>query len=350
MRAIFLLCCLVGTAVQAEEAFICKKCTSEPMARQEALLYTPTLYCHSPSPDEIMTIENQVCYSTAKKVVLVNPDSKNIYVYSVSHLQAAPWSVQVATSSVTSQKMTDYVKAVDFYNDYNSAVTEAQRELNSEVAQYWASHSVSSSVGSLNDAAATCPSDTALDYFTDPLKLTALQDVVTLQLATGLKGSLNDYFQSGAQINSAGVSLLGAGINLGWSNETKKPVFIKSFSHSELPSSLDDTIIFDMDLVGFSASGSPQILFSLNDASRLAGYQLSALKGNFGALPITNACVLEKLQRLANSGQFRNPDGSASTFATNDYSGVVSGGGAMMTCRFDFFQSGRLLYVFIAPC
>ncbi|MDX3773311.1 hypothetical protein QE250_04215 [Chromatiaceae bacterium AAb-1] len=338
---------------QASEALFCEHCTSEAIAKQEAAKHTPQLYCHSPSPDEGITVDNQVCYSTQRRVILVNPATKAIYAYYVGHIQANPWNVAVSATSLTAAQRTDYLKVVDFYNDYKNAVIEAEQSLNAAVAARWANRSGFSTASSATE----CPVNTSLDYLTDPGKMAVLQNTITLQLAAGLKGNISDYFQSGAKINNAGISLAGHGASIGWNTDTKKPVFIKSFDISEIPSSINDTLIFDMDLIGFDpATHIPQILFKVNDASRVASYQINFLKGNFGALTITNACALEKLEKLADVGEFRNPNGTPANFGSGSYgegnngNGSGGGGGGVTTCRIDFFQNGQLLYVFRVAC
>lgn len=341
----------ISWTAQASNALFCQHCTSDTLAKQEAANHAPRLYCQSPNPDEFMTPDNQYCYSTQKRVILVNPDTKSIYAYSVGHVQAAPWNTTVTPVSITSAQRTGYLKIVDFYKDYKNAVADAEYVLNANARLQWKGRTVVSTASSSSE----CPVNTALDYFTDPSKMTALRDTIALQIATGLKGNINDYFQSGAQVNNIGVSLLGSGFSIGWNSSTKKPVFIKSFTHSELPSSFDDTLIFDMELNGFSANGLPQIGFKVNDTSRVAGYQISDLKGNFGALPITNNCVLEKLQRLTADGDFLNKDGKpvniGGGFDNTPAPGTGGGGGGSgQTCTVYFYQSGQLLYVFRTMC
>lgn len=349
-----LLCSFIGAFslscnVKASDALFCEHCTSDTVAKQEAAIHAPNLYCQSPNPDEFMTPGNQFCYSTQKRVVLVNPDTKILYSYSVGHLQAEPWNVTVTPVTLTAAQKAGYLKVVNFYNDYQSAVSEVEYVLNMDARSQWTGRTVVSTA----DNSTECPIDTALDFFTDPSKMTLLRDTIILQLATSLNGNINDYFDSGAQVNNVGVSILGNGFSIGWNAATKKPIFIKSFSHSELPSSFDDTLIFEMDLIGFSANGLPQIRFKLNDASRVAGYQIADLKGDFGPLPITDSCVLQKLQKLTIDGEFLDKDGKPVFIGgadTTPGTPGTGGGGNHVTCTVYFYQSGKLLYIFRTMC
>lgn len=338
---------LVAQPLQAATALFCENCTSNATAQEEARRHAPALHCYAPNPDEFMTPDNQVCFSAAKKLVLANPNSRQLYTYMVGHQSSSPWSVTVSSAQLSAEETENYLKTIDFYNDYKQAVEAAQQQLNQSSFTL-----PSAAVAPMS--ASQCPENTALNTLINPDKMQGLEDWITYSIMQNFQGNVHDYFDTGARVNSVGITIAGTGGTIGWNERTRRPYFIQGFNESEVPFDgvFQDTLVLEMELAGFNGNV-PNILFKVHGSSRVAGYSLARWQGQSGSpggVTVTNSCVQERLAQLANvpGGEFRRPDGTPSGFGPGAPV-PGDGGGNFETCTIYFYQSGRLLYVFAVP-
>ena len=337
---------MVAMPLQATSALFCEGCTSAATAREEARRHAPPLHCYSPNPDEFMTPENQVCTSAAKKLVLANPNSRQLYTFLVGHETSFPWSVTVTPAQLSTEQRDNYLKTIDFYNDFKQAVEAAQQQLNQNSFRHPSTMVVPMS-------AEQCPVNTALNTLASPEKMSATQDWITYAIMQNFQGNVHTYFETGARLNSVGITIAGTGGTIAWNERTRRPYFIQQYTESEVPFDgvFRDVLVFEMELTGFSGNV-PTIRFKVDDSSRVAGHNLPSFRGDYGGLTITNPCVQERLAQLRHvpGGEFRRPDGSPSGFGLGGGAPVPDGGGGSLeTCTIYFYQSGRLLYVFAVP-
>lgn len=338
----------VAMPLQATSALFCEGCTSAATAREEAMRHAPLLHCYSPNPDEFMTPENQVCTSAAKKLVLANPNSRQLYTFLVGHETSFPWSVTVTPAQLSTEQRDNYLKTIDFYNDFKQAVEAAQQQLNQNSFRRPSTLVVPMS-------AEQCPENTALNTLISPEKMQALEDWITYAIMQNLQGNVQTYFETGARLNSVGITIAGTGATIAWNERTRRPYFIQQYQESEVPFDgvFRDTLVLEMELTGFSGNV-PSIRFTVDGSSRVAGYSLARWQGQAGSpggVTVTNSCVQERLAQLRHvpGGEFRRPDGSPSGFGGGGTPLPSDGGSGIETCTIYFYQSGRLLYVFAVP-
>lgn len=337
--------------IATTEAHFCKRCTSAGIAQQEAQYYAPELICQSGIPGVPMTPGNQVCDSNPKRVVLVSPSNRQLYSYMLDRNQNAPYELFINPTQLNAQEQREYLLGIDFYNELSKGIQYATQQLH-QVAH--TSQSQPFSLSSTSNIQATCPQNTALSTLVDPTKMEMLKNRITRNIKDGTGGKVEDYFQRGVRLNSAGITIpTGAGISFGWDNASKIPNAVVQFDNTEWHDAYGqkDALIFEMQLAQVLQNGDVYFKYSLHDASKIAGISLSGWKGAHGAIKHTNQCILEQLAKLKDAGgDFRRPDGSASAFGGAGWTAPGSGdSGIIQTCTIHFYQSGQLLYVFRVP-
>lgn len=337
-------------ALGHEFGIICTNCNNAQQANVEARTKEPALKCASPNPEIPVDVDNALCTSNPRLVVVINPITRQTFGFQLSHQQTSPWALTTVPVLLTEDQKTGYLQTADFARDFLQAVSRANQGVQQLTTP------ISQTVTTVDTATtASCPNNTALSILVDANKMLEFKNLATWNLSVNLGGNVQSYFNQSAKIDSVGfhATYKGQGFNIGWSREAMQPVYIKTFSQSERVTSFADVLVFDMELKGFNNNHMPIIDFKLNDASRVGGYPVSSLRGIDGPIKITDPCVLEKLKLLKQQGEFQNPQGGASPFGSGLPPSPPSSG--VDTCTVLFFQwssidsSRKLVYLFRVP-
>ncbi|MBY6226253.1 hypothetical protein [Ferrimonas balearica] len=160
MKNLFLIMVLFSFPLisnASDESYFCSECTSNNVAKEVARLqYAPRLQCYPANPGDMMDIDNMICSSISKEVVLVNPDTKASYKFLVGHSNNAPIYSPIALDrSMTTDERNGYKHVANMLAAYNHALEY------SSGAPAMSGYSSIQSTGS-------CPSDTALSHIVDP--------------------------------------------------------------------------------------------------------------------------------------------------------------------------------------
>lgn len=343
LRNTFLLFLLfLSNATHAETAIFCDECTSDYTARQVANNYKPDLECSAGNTGVPIIGENIQCTSKSKKLIFINPANGNLYSYILSHSSSAPWPLQISTITLPEDAKFAFKEIYSLH----ALFTSSSRQMTSSHVKslnFIGQHSATTAIN--------CPANTALDVVTDLDKLDRLKSVATGEVGTKYLSHTNQ-MNLRPKINSKGISLVYK--NIGFNGQFTKamhiPTYVKTFTASENPTSIKDSLLFQISILGYNADNMPIIDFELHDASRVAGYTLGALKGQNGTLLITNPCIKQRFEKLVESGALTKSEtpiggnGGGSSFPTSP---PESGGGLQPSCKIiQFFQSDRLLYTF----
>ena len=347
-----------GVADIQSEAFFCKQCTSKEVARTIAKNeYINPKKCYPEDPNRPMSIDNMICGSVQKNVVLVNPVTKTVYSFLLGHSKVAPtFSAQALDRTLTQDQIEGYQAVVD----YNEALSYAISNIQNYEANNIQNTMVFNSVP-MTSSSDTCPDNTALSMLVDPNKMNHLKELMNLSLMFNLEGAptgevVNRINNSGrVSPSSVGVNLNGVSYNVKYTEETKKPVLIWEFEQSEKESSFKDGLVFDYEIYLYDSNGAPRTRYTvIDEASRVAGMTLSALKGSdTGPALIDNECTLDKLAELNETGAFTNSNGgvvgfNGSSGATNTIINGSGGGGETCTIFFEQHGTGQSI-VFRVP-
>lgn len=341
----------------AETAEICSDCATETKAQQFATSMANPLQC---SP---VLGEDVSCSSQPKTVLFVDKTSGQAFKYQVSHQATPPWNVQAQRLSMPPDQEESFRILTRFYRDMNEAISDASMNVeqllsgNRKAAVVSAASSKHNGVVSLQTSS-TCPSDTALAALLDPNKLRDIQTQATIQIGTNLLSQNNEINLNPRKINNTySLTFKGFSSSLSATGTNRSPPFAATFSNSERITSLSDYLVWDVSIVGYDFQNMPIVNYTLNDASRVAGYSLGALKGQSGPLLIDNACIEERLDQAVAQGVVTSSStpvggsggGSGAPKVTgNDSStgGIPTGGGGGGCQIVDFFQGGQRLYTF----
>ncbi|MEI8648094.1 hypothetical protein P4S73_09605 [Paraglaciecola sp. Hal342] len=143
---------------------------------------------------------------------------------------------------------------------------------------------------------------------------------------------------------------MGIGLSIIDKASSRNPSFVVTFDGSGAATSLQDYLLFTVDVLGYDANNIPITDFNLSDSSRVAGFTLSRLRGENGPVPIDNECVETKLEEAVNMGLLTV---KTSSVGGSGGAGGGEGSGASfpvsgdMGCQIvDFFQSGVNIYTF----
>ena len=338
MNKFLLFLVLFTFDVLAQKAYFCRGCNDEASAKTQALQYVPELRCDF---DPILLPElgdsAAACRSEVIRVVLINPLSPSkVYAFYVGHNAASPYRPFAELDALTYAERIKYSDVSMAYTRVSQGILQAQQiSVTSENSDGLFSASVSS-----------CPQNTALDVLTDPQKMEDLK--IRTRLAVGL-GLGDGQGIDLSKVNWNGVGFSYKGVSVNWSATTKQLIFSRSFELSEVSGPISDVLVFKLEYLGVDSKNNlPLLNFELNSSSIVAGMTLSGLQGQFGALAITNSCILEKLERLEEQGEFR--DGRGSPVELTPPSGGAADDSPDL-CIYDFYNSrGEREYTFRAPC
>lgn len=330
------ICILLSIKAQASsrEAILCESCIDLDSAVQIAKSYSPNLQCSSKFDEDIS------CWSDTATINLINPVDGKTYSFSVYHKDSAPWEVVAKSSALNSDAKFVYMQAALFHKNLIASIDEVLTQ-NAFVEKSYQMTDASSN---------TCPSDTALSTLSDPNKLERLKSVITAEIGMNLISKQNESnLLPRAYASGYGLTYKGLNYNVSHQPQGQKPVYVKTYSESENSGSLKDALLFFVNILGYDSNRMPIVDLELSDASRVAGFTLSGLKGGNGPLTIDNQCIKDKLEQLVNLGlltmEVTPINGSGG--GGGGESGGGSGGSFQPSCTIiKFYQGGRLLYTF----
>jgi hypothetical protein len=317
------ICIFVSTKVQASsnESILCESCIDLHSAEQVAKSYPPKLQC-SPTFNEDL-----YCASTTAIINLINPIDGKAYSFSVYHKDVAPWDI-VAKSEILNNDAKYVYKQVALF--HKNLIDSIDRVITKNTL-------IEKSYQITETSSNYCPSDTALNTLSDPNKLERLKSVITAEIGLNLISTENESNLSPRAYSSGyGLAYRGLNYNVNYQPQGRKPVYVKTYTESENNGSLKDALAFFVNILGYDNNRMPIIDLELSNASRVAGFTLSGLKGENGPLTIDNQCIQDKLDQLVNLGVL-----------TMESTPINGGGSFQPNCTIiDFYQSGRHLYTF----
>ncbi|MGI2259923.1 hypothetical protein [Shewanella sp. GXUN23E] len=344
MKKFFLSLAILPLSAIATDGYLCSDCTSQTAAQSVALRdHVPKLICVNPNPDFELELGGKlVCGSTPNKIALVNPNSGQVFTFSVGHL-AANNQPHLFNHSISDNDRNLFSAAGIIYKNFKVAVDGVNQSRLNEI-----------SGNTQTSRSNTCPDNTALAALVDPNKMVALENQIRAQLMGNSVAMGN--IQTELNRNDAFGSISDLGITVGNGfgqilvNNSKTDPITRihwGFRESEGGEFLSDFLLFDIKKLRNDLGSEPIILdITLNDLSRVAGdYTISHLKGKYGPVQFEDPCIVDKLEQLGLTGEFKNSQGGPTQFP-DDHNQQPEGGGSIETCTIYFYQSGRLLYVF----
>ncbi|MBZ9613089.1 hypothetical protein [Rheinheimera maricola] len=340
MKTYSLLLSLVTFECLAQNAYFCHECNNVTTAQTQALQYAPELRCDS-EPILLPELGEEItaCSSDIKRVILVNPtDKTKVYAFNVGHNPTSPYRTFVEPDTLGSAEKSQFSEISQLYQHVSQAISQSQQ----------ISVTSTQSQGISMAFASSCPQDTALDVLTDPQKMENLKIRARIAIGTRLGDGQNIDL---SRVRWDGLGMHYGGVSVHWSITTNQLVYAKSFEVSEVSSSVTDVLVFKLEYLGVDSSNNlPLLNFELNHSSIAAGMTLSGLQGQFGALTITDECILERLEQLNTQGEFRDGMGNPVDF-NNSNSGGTAADDSPDLCIYDFYNSrGERQYTFRAPC
>ncbi|QHJ13857.1 hypothetical protein FX988_04138 [Paraglaciecola mesophila] len=348
-RILAFLSTLIATPpVFADSALLCTDCSDPNKAKAFATSMASRLICDQDVDPDIS------CSSRNKIVTLVDRDSGKAYQYNVYHEPDAPWNVNAERIVLSDTIEEGFEVLTKFYRDLNAAITSSSSNISR----------LSGSINNVNNTSSTfaqakmtnCPAQTALSTITDASAMQNVEDVARLEIATNLSSkNKNTHLNPIKKNNTYSLNFMGIGLTIIDKANSRPPSFVVTFDESERSTSLQDYLLFTVDVLGYDANNIPITDFNLSDNSRVAGFTLSRLRGENGPVPIDNECVETRLEEAVNMGlltvKTSSVGGSGGAGGGADSGGEGSGasfpvsGG--MGCQIaDFFQSGEHIYTF----
>ncbi|MFY8274662.1 hypothetical protein AAEU32_11120 [Pseudoalteromonas sp. SSDWG2] len=311
---------LLSTAVFAEQnAYLCDSCVSIDAAKQVAKTFSPSLKCSPTFNEDIY------CYSDTKNITLIDTTSGQSYSFNVHHSDVAPWPILAQEIPVNSDTAYAYREIAKTHFDLLQAIKNAQTQSTKHYDEY-ADTSYSNS--------ATCPQITALTTLTDPAKLNALKSNITASIELSMsqinqQNVLPDSTSEGYSLQLGPISYSANKLPT-----TREQAYVVTYDDSERPMPIKDVLAFEVDILGYDSNNKPVLVLSVSDASRVAGYTLPGLRGDYGAIEVDNTCVENNLDRLTEAGIISKES-------------EIIGGSFEPSCKLvQFYQSGKLLYRF----
>lgn len=339
----FLSALIATPPVFADSALLCSDCPDPNKAKAFATSMANRLICDQDVGPDIS------CSSRNKIVTFVDRDSGKAYRYNVYHEPDAPWSVNADRIALSNKMEEGFAVLTKFYRDLGSAITSSS----SNISQ------LSHSINNVNNTSYTyaqakttnCPAQTALSTIIDASAMQNVEDLARLEIATNLLSKNNDTNLTPIKRNNTySLTFMGIGLSIIDKVSSRNPSFVVTFDESERNTSLQDYLLFTVDVLGYDANNIPITDFNLSDSSRVAGFTLSRLRGENGPVPIDNECVETRLEEAVNMGLLTvktssvRESGGASGGEDSGVSFPVSGG---MGCQIvDFFQGGEHIYTF----
>ena len=326
----------------AETAIFCDSCVNSSVASSVAKSYSPSLQCSSSDGGTPVFDEGLSCSSAIKKVTLINPSNGATYAFNVHHQSIPPWDVVAEVTSISTDANYAFSELAKFHRAWLSSI-ESAMIANNVNNNYTSKNTQPLSVSSTS----TCPVGTALDTISDPSKLADLEMAMRLEIGMNYM-SQNNNLNLNPRLNSEGygVSYKGMQYSAKFGPLDKKPVYVRTFDVSENPSSMEDSLAFYVNIIGYNSDNMPLVNFELSDASLVAGYSLKALKGTNGPLLLDNPCIQGKLDSLVNNGALTKtttPIGGSTPEPSPGGGGI----GYQPSCQIvEFHQSGMHLYTF----
>lgn len=334
--SLIFFCALPTSAQIGPKAQMCSGCDTTLQAKEFAKQFANPMQC-----DDVFS-ESYSCTSQNKIVYVLSPNKEKVYKFNVYTSELPPWDVQATTLTVTYDESQAFATIAKFYKDLKQAVRSASLATSLTSDQITAF--------STSTSGTDCPSGTALDALNSPEQLQNIRDRATIEIATNLMESHN-YNNTAPHYGgeSLGLSFRGVSYSTQLSASQRIPSYVKEFATSERPGSIADKLVFSIKILGFDSRNMPVIKYTLDDASRVAGYSLDILKGTYGPVVIDNQCIKQKLDQAVKQGILSKVVVPLSTEEPNpgDGDGRKGGGTFLPSCKeINFYQGGRLLYTF----
>lgn len=370
LAAVLGLLCLSqpATAGSNMQGWFCEACTNLESARQQAVLYAPSLQCSGTEGNILNPDSGLECQAPpAKTVVLGNREYNQVYVFEVTWQNTGDFWQVVATESSISPAYIDLAyTALDVTEAWSQAIIDINNDLAAAAGTSSASPASKGRSGTMSDPEPLdCPSDTLLRTLMDQAKMDSLRDRVATQLEVEVSRAISD---GGAEMESTSVTvsrgLLSFGFNITGGGRPIPTGVEQIFTQREVNLNEDPPTgpgmpVLDRDRLVFSARGvnlgnGGRVTLTLEPgASRILG-----IRGDdfFDGRPITDPCALEAMA-LGDEGhgqEFRFREGGAvadpdETFAAGGGTSTPGGTSTRM-CLYDFYSNNVYQFSAWMPC
>lgn len=266
------------------DAKFCSNCTNTQEARAEAMKYAPPLQCTTNG--QAFFGPDLSCTSTPKSVIFVNPDTDQVFSFTVSHQDYGPWGLVVTQQSLSldvidglvlaSKKTRDFRQSLDLLNDNNFFVVQ----------------------GAITNNMSECPIDTALHTLSQPNFLNDAEIRARLAVAEGWDRVKND----STIFSKFGIGLQykGIGINVELDPSSQQPmVLVETYYNSEVESPFNDYLVYNITKISDTGPDSlPIVELSLSTSSRIAGVSINS--GRTKAF-VNSICAKKKFEAWVNN-------------------------------------------------
>ncbi|WDE06120.1 hypothetical protein SG34_004095 [Thalassomonas viridans] len=328
---------------ESYEGHICNYCTTYEQFREIAYNRAPGIDCEDAS----------TCWPLApKNFFITNPKTGAYKMLHAKRSTFAPHAISVYEKEFPGPEKASYEALNEFYILWKNYIRD--------LPPITAANVPGLQMGVYADS---CPTNTALATVIDSSKMSDLLIKARLEITLGIKdyqtGRLNEIAAHGPEKNDNTWALNFHGVNSTIKEPSAGvtyPYYIATFDEMERSSPLSDNLTFKVEFRGINPHNQAVVSLDLDPGSSTVGggYTLSQLAGQYGALRITDPCVLAKLDQLKTLGGVSstpigggggNPGGG-----TNPPNGGGDTGGNGQYCTYTFRQSGYPDMTWIAPC
>lgn len=113
------------------QGWLCENCVDNISAQEQASVYAPPLTCNTSNGQPVIDPDSDIeCTSSPRRVILGNPESKQVFAYIVSREDKSPWLINVQSATLPSEMMKNAVTALEFLEDWTQAIENTNIKIN----------------------------------------------------------------------------------------------------------------------------------------------------------------------------------------------------------------------------
>jgi len=279
------------SAATLTDAVVCEHCVDIDSARQRAIQLAPGLECYSRGSNvagfEISL--DMECSAPDVRIVIGNPIDLQIYAFFVSYDDAAPWLISATETALTLDEEDAYRTALEFFN---------------ALIRMFPMYSSQIPGATLLDESdgLSCPTGTAFDHATQP----ALEAQLKKRIKSEVARNVDKFRPSNSWWRGLtfGASKRGTNVSFRMPSEGDSREIFRGieFLDSEIDSGKADVLVFRISNIITNRNNSNVAMDVVLDKSKSTVFGIDLADVFRGALDIDNACVLEKLEQLAEDG------------------------------------------------
>lgn len=288
------------------------------------------------------------CRSESKTVTILDIPSGKTYKFNVYHELNSPFLVKADEWQLDADSQVAFFELAKFARAFENTILKGSQ---TDIQVSLSSNQTTQMFNSVEE----CPLDTALAILTDPNAVQGLRDKIFLRIAKGITEEYGvdntNSLRPTATVNSLNMVFRGQQFSATSAKERIFSAYVEAFENTERPTKIADYIAFDIGIVGWDSGERPISSLEISGASRVAGFSLSALKGENGPLLIDNDCITSQLDNAAALGIFEKrvtPISSVGKPGSIEKEDAGSSGDVIQqTCEIiDLYQGGERRFTY----